>query len=265
MKRAIILIACALGLIAPPLKADDAPTTRPAIYVDHADLLKLHWQLAAIGSSFADRSTFQMIDLLHSLTVHHIELSPAQIPSPDAVDALAARLKSVHMDVVSIGPVDLTASENDDRKIFSAGKQLKIKTIVANTTDDSLDLLDRLANEYSINVAILNVSKPAAALLGDISGHSSRLGICADVAGWQQAGYLPFHRAQVLHGHILEVRFADLPDQPGSDLLAQLKADGFQGICAVGCKTSQGVDPTPDFIRNVNAFSNLVGDLSGSK
>lgn len=206
-----------------------------------------------------------MIDLLHSLTVHHIELSPAQIPSPDAVDALVAKLKSVHMGVVSIGPVDLTASEADDRKLFSAGRQLKIKTIVANATDDSLDLLDRLANEYSINVAILNVSRPAAALIGDVSEHSSRIGICADVAGWQQSGYLLSYRAQLLRGHILEVRFGDLPDKDGADLLAELKSDGFQGICAVGCKAGEGTDPTADFIRNENAFSNIVGDLSGSK
>jgi hypothetical protein len=259
-----IFLAVVFAVVSPSL-ADEPPASRPAVYVDHAGLLKLSWQLAAVGSTFEDRSPFEMIDLLHSLTVHHIELSAPQIPAVDAVDALADKLKSVHMDIVSMGPVDLTASEIDDRKIFAVGKRLKIKTIVADVTDDSLDLLDTLANEYGINVAITNSVKPADALLGEVSGHSMRIGICADITAWRDAGLPPLRRAQLLRGHILEVRITDAPDHDAADVLAELKDNGFKGICAMGCKTIKGVDPTPDFIRNVNAFSDIVGNLSGAR
>lgn len=263
--RVIVVLGWLAAIGGLPAFGQDVPASRPAIYVDHAGLLKLGWQLAAEGSTFRGRSNFEMIDLLHSLTVHHIELSAEQLPAEADVDALMAKLKSVHMDIVSIGPVDLGASEANDRKVFDLAKALRIKTIVARPADDAIDLLGKLADEYRVNVAIINGVKPAAhwdadGLLAMVSGRSKRIGVCADVAAWRQSGLSPLECAQKLRGHILEVHLSGFDDRDSGDVLKELKEDGFRGICGVGASGE-----TDQFIRNVNAFSEIVGDLSGTR
>src|SRR3954469_1375847 len=98
-----------LALLLLPLLA-----AAPQTHVDHPGLVKLHWQQAAKASTFKEMTTFEMIDLLHEMDFHHIELVPGQSLSPDKrdvktgpdmsaadVDALMAKLKSVRMDIVS--------------------------------------------------------------------------------------------------------------------------------------------------------------------
>src|SRR5437764_11015077 len=103
-----------LALLLLPLLA-----AAPQTHVDHPGLVKLHWQQAAKASTFREMTTFEMIDLLHEMDFHHIELVPGQALSPekkevkispemgsDDVDALLAKLKSVKMDIVSFGVAD---------------------------------------------------------------------------------------------------------------------------------------------------------------
>jgi sugar phosphate isomerase/epimerase len=271
MTRALICLACLLAIAWPAAGAGGSAASRPAIYVDHAGLLKLGWQLACVGATFRDRSTFDMIDLLHRLDVHHIELSPGQIPAwddPAAADALVAKLKSHHMDVVSFGPVDLARTEAEARKVFDLGKRLKIKTILADPPDDSLDMLDKLANEYRINIAIewsAGSENGPDRLLARLAGRSNRIGILADPAAWRQSGLSPVECAQKLAGHILEVRLSEFDDRDAADVLGELKKQGFKGICAVECVGKTGDDLIDGFTRSVNSLSEIVAELSGAR
>jgi sugar phosphate isomerase/epimerase len=270
--RLLITLALLLAVLSPIARADESATTRPAVYVDHAGLLKLGWQLACIGSTFQDRSTFDMIDLLHSLNIHHIELSIGQIDPSDksASDALLAKLKSVHMDIVSIGIVNPGATEAQARTFFDLGKRLKIKTLVADPADESLDMLDKLANEYRINVAVVNLAKPQNhwdpdALAALFAGRSARIGVSADIAAWRASGIAPAEAIKRLTGHIMEIRLGNFDDSDAADALAELKAEKFRGICAVGCADKPADDLLDRFTHSVNAFSKIVGDLSGVK
>jgi sugar phosphate isomerase/epimerase len=270
MVRIFFCLALLAAIVCPAVRGDDSATTRSAIYVDHAGLSKLGWQLACIGSTFQDRSAFDMIDLLHSMNFHHIELSTGQIDPTDiaASNALVAKLKSVHMDIVSIGVVNPGKTEAEARTFFDLGGRLKIKTIVADPADESLEMLDKLANEYHINVAIVNSAKPGnhwdpEALRGLLAGRSVRVGVCADVAAWRASGISPAQAAKTLAGHILEVRLGNFDNSDPADVLGELKADKFRGICAVGCPDKPADDLIDRFTRSINAFSKIVGDLSG--
>ena len=52
-----------------------------------------------------------------------------------------------------------------------------------------------------------------------------------------------------------------IPDP--ADVLGELKADKFRGICAVGCPDKPADDLIDRFTGSINAFSKIVGDLSG--
>jgi sugar phosphate isomerase/epimerase len=248
----------------------DSPTSRPAIHINHAGLSKLGWQLACVGSTFQDRSLPDMIDLLHSINVHHIELSAGQIDPTDvaATTALLAKLKTVHMDIVSIGIIDLGQTEADARPIFELGKRLKIKIIVADPSDDSLEMLDKLANEYHINVAIKNFVIPGrhwepAALLPLLTNRSARVGVCVDVDALRDSRVSPVDAVKQLAGHILEVRPGNFDAPDTGDVLAELKQQKFKGIFAIECPPKPADDLLDRFAHSINAFSKIVGDLSG--
>jgi sugar phosphate isomerase/epimerase len=295
MRFVFACLVCLVGTVASPVFADDSAATQSAtaIYVDHAGLLKLGWQLACQGSTFADRSTFEMIDLLHSLNFHHIELCPGQSLSPDHpdvkispdlsesdVNALLAKLRSVHLDIVSFGPIDPGPTEAEARKVFELGKKLRIKNIVADPSDDSLEMLDRLANEYRINVVIANGTKPGRhwdpdALAASLSTRSARMGVCADIAHWQLSGLVPVQCVQKLKGRVLEIRLSDMDDQGRevalgagrtdfSAVLRELRKQNFEGICALEYETGSGDDRLNDFVLSVNAFSQVVAEIAGA-
>jgi len=235
----IACVAFFTAVVAGPHAGADEAATRPVAHVNHAGLVKLGWQLAGEASSFHDRSNVETIDLLHSLDFHHIELAPGQ--ALEDVDALLAKLKSVHMDIVSYGVVDAGGGESDMRKIFDLAKRLKAKSIVVDPADDSLDMLDKLASEYRINVAIVNLPKPGNHWNPDdelrlLAGRSGRMGSCADVAAWGKSGLSPVECVHKLAGHIMEIRLNDIDDREGeSGVLGELKRRGFKGICALGC------------------------------
>src|SRR4051794_31509066 len=113
MPTALIQRVAVMCMLVSPMIAA-AADEHPPIHVNHPALKKLGWQMAAEAATFRGHSTFEMIELLHSLDCHHIELAPGQPLSADRpgvivghdmaaadVDALLAKLNSVKMDIVS--------------------------------------------------------------------------------------------------------------------------------------------------------------------
>jgi sugar phosphate isomerase/epimerase len=261
----------------------------PKTHVAHAGLSKLKWQLACRGSTFHDMTTFEMIDLLHSLNFHHIELSPGQSLSADHADVkigqemtadqvamLSAKLKSVGMDIVSYGITDSPSNEAGARQLFEFGKKLKVKNIVmSDPSDDSLDMLDKLAGEFSINVAIVTASAPDA-VLKKLQDRSARLGVCADVAQWRKAGVDPVAAATTLKARIIEFHLQDF-DAHGQEtslgsgtvdpsaFLKQLKDENFKGICCISYETGSGPELLGHFVTSVNWLSDRINELAGTQ
>ena len=266
-----------LGLLLVPLIA-----AVPQTHVDHPGLVKLHWQQAAKGSTFREMTTFQMIDLLHEMDFHHIELVPGQSLSPDHpdskvgpemsagdLDALMAKLKAVKMDIVSFGVADFGTTPEDAKKVFEFAKKLKLKTIVSDASPESLEMLDKLATEYQINVALTSDS-PAKryvtcdAALEAIKGRSNRVGLCADLKAWKSSGQNPADCVKKVASHVMLVNLSDVTDESLStaDCLKTLRDAGFKGIC---CVQDDAKDPDARlqaFANSVNAFNQSVTALA---
>jgi sugar phosphate isomerase/epimerase len=288
MLKLLISITCAfvVSSVSPVLAAP------PKVKVDHPGLRKLQWQQAAQADSFREMTTFEMIDLLHEMDFHHIELSPGQSLSPEKktvktgpdmsaedLDALLAKLKTVKMDIVSYGPADLSGGEADARRTFEFAKKLKVKTIITDAPAGSLELLDKLATENSINIALTSATpakryRDADALLKALEGRSARVGVCADLVAWKQAGQDPVKTVQKLAGHVLLVHLSDIADGKSvpvgtgtvdaAGVLAALKGQQFKGICCVLDDTDNPQDRLENFAKSVNAFNEQVTKLAGT-
>jgi sugar phosphate isomerase/epimerase len=275
----------------PGPSAATAPA-QPELRVPHAGLSKLAWQFVMPSTALGDPTVTETIEHLHALNVHHIELVPGQVVSPDErgvkvgvdlsdqdVATLLAKLKTVKMDFVSYGPVtDLGTSEADLRKVFELGRKLKVKNIVCSPTADTLPLLDKLAGEYKINVAIMNspggsaTYKDCDALLAALDGRSARIAVCGDLGQWKNAGESPVECVKKLGPHLVEVRLTDVNAQgeavpvgsgaiDADAILSQLKAQHFKGAITVG-PAGPG-DRLVSFARSVNAMSDIVTRLAG--
>jgi len=288
MKNRVISVAISAlvlwGAAAIANAADVTAPAAPAIHVAHAGLSKLAWQLAIPTGTFTDKTVFETIDLLHSLDIHHLELTPGQTLQPgtpavqvgaampaDAVTTLLAKLKAVHMDIVSYGPVDLGPDDASARSVFEFAKKIKAKDIVAAPPADALDRLDKLTTEFGINLAIQNGAdfpayKMPADLLNAIGSHSIHIGSDDDLVQWSKATADPLAATKQLHGHIVQLRVGDA-DAPGADslepVLAELKTQGFKGVITTACTPGSGAAEVARFVAAVNALSDGVTKVAG--
>jgi sugar phosphate isomerase/epimerase len=263
----------------------------PQTHVDHPGLRKLAWQQAAGASTFREMTTFDMIDLLHEMDVHHIELAPGQTLSADKKnakigpemsdadsDALMAKLKEVKMDIVSYGIADFGVTPDSAKKVFEFGKKLKLKTIVTDAPPESLEMLDKLATEYQINVALTSATTARRYVACDtaleaIKGRSDHIGLCADLAAWKSAGQDPVDCIKKLDGHVMLVDLNDI-DASGKPValgagkvdyaaaLTVLRDQKFKGIFCVQDDSESPSDRLAGFAKSVNAFSVVVTTLA---
>jgi sugar phosphate isomerase/epimerase len=280
---AVLMLALSCALVC---AAEQGELSSSPIRIDHAGLKKLSWQLLCQASTFHELTVMEMLEVLHTNGFHHIELSPGQSLSPDHKDIkigpdmapaylefLNAGLKDAHLDIVSYGVAEFGHNEADARKVFEFAKGLKVKNIVSTPSADSLELLDKLANEYQINVAILNLPglPPYAdgdALFQAVHERSTRIGICADIIAWRSAGQDPVDCVRKLKGRIFEVYLKDssIPQKAAAvaDVLKELAEQKFKGAFCVQTTTGTG----PELIKNlaavVNSFSDIVTTLAAA-
>ncbi len=275
-------------------RAQDVTANGPvAAHVDHAGLGKLGWQLACQTQTFHDMTFFDMIDLLHAQAFHHVELAPGQLLSPERKDvkvgadmaaddlaAISGKLKSVKMGIVGYGVVRLNDTEADARKVFEVAKKLKAKNIVVDPSSDSMALLDKLATEYNIKVAIVNGKKGSAyadpdALLNLLAPRSDHVGTCVVLGDYAASGFNALDAVKKLGKRVIELRLTDV-DEHGNQVplgtgvvhadrvLEYLKQQNFKGIFVVEYDSDNGPETANNFFLSVNYFSEIVGHLAGT-
>src|SRR6185503_17397526 len=88
----------------------------------------------------------------------------------------------------------------DSRKLFEFAKALNIETLVGSADSAALPELDKLANEFGINVSLIGNPKNLSATL---SGRGKRIGMDADPAKWTKDDL------RVANGRVMTVNLRD--------------------------------------------------------
>ncbi len=210
------------------IKDPSPASTRPAIVPRvRAGEEKLGWKLGAQAYTFRNRTTYETIDQLKELQLDYIELYPGQTLSKEdkaksdhtmsnaQIGALRKKLDSAGIKALHYGVVPLGNDEKANRKVFEFARKMALNTIVSEPETGSGELVDRLCEEYGINVAIHNHPNPSHywnpdTVLEYCNGRSKRIGACADVGHWQRSGINPVEALKKLEGHVLCVHFKDL-------------------------------------------------------
>ena len=251
------------------------------------------WKLGMQAYSFNRYTLFEAIDKTASLDMRVIEAYPGQKLSPEQPDvvfdhnasdevlqAVQAKLKSANLKMVNYGVVGLGSDERADRKIFDFARNMGIETIVSEPEPGCFDLLDRLTDEYGINVAIHNHPKPSRywnpeTVLKAVEGHSHRIGACADTGHWMRSGIRPLNAIRQLEGRIISFHFKDLNefgvrnahDVPWGTgkadvhaLLVELKRQEFHGVFSVEYEY-HWTNSLPEISQGADYFRQVAKEL----
>ena len=268
------------------LCAADKPRGAP-----HAE--KLGWRLGCQAYSFNRFTFFEAIDKVASLGLHYIEAYPGQKLSQQKPEVkfgedlpaeirqeVNSKLAQAGVKLVCYGVVGLPKDQQACRRVFEFAKQMGIETIVSEPPADAFELIDALATEYQINVAIHNHPRPSHywnpdTVLEVCKGRSQRIGACADTGHWMRSGINPVDALRKLKGRIISFHFKDLNqygplahDVPWGtgkgDIRAVLKevyAQRFQGVFSVEYEHNW-LNSLPEIAQCVEFFDRVAAELT---
>ena len=204
---------------------------------------KLGWQLAIHSYTFNRFSINEAIDKTAAMGLKHMSISGSvNVPtdskfktsstpgiSDEDFAKIQAHMKDKGLDpkFVNMGVVKPTANEEESRKLFAAAKRLGIDVLVAEPETHGkmeelpkvMDVVEKLAKEYNIKVAIHNHPGPQnfywkpETVLAAVQGRSPLLGACADVGHWVRSGLDPVECLKKLEGRVITLHFKDLNEK----------------------------------------------------
>ena len=197
----------------------------------HAE--KLGWRLGCQAYSFNQYTFWEAIDKTASLGLRYIEAYPGQQLSaeksqvkvdedttPEVRREIKKKLADAGVKLVNYGVCGLSKNEAASRKTFEFAKDMGIETIVSEPEFDAFDTIEKLCDEYQINVALHNHPQPSKywnpdTVLEQCQGRSKRIGACADTGHWMRSGLNPVEQLKKLEGRIISFHFKDLNQTGG--------------------------------------------------
>jgi sugar phosphate isomerase/epimerase len=239
---------------------------------------QLGWKLAVHSYTFRNFSIFEAIDKTAAIGVKFMSVSgTVNLAGPDGKPVKTSTIgisdkdfaditthlkeKGLSPNFLNMGVVKPGIDEAESRKIFAGAKRLGIDILVAEPETHNkmeelgpvMDVVEKLAKEYGIKVAIHNHPGPKNfywnpdTVLAAVKGRSPLLGSCADVGHWVRSGLDPVDCLKKLEGRIITLHFKDL-NEPGlkahdvpwgtgisnaKGMLAELKRQHFKGAICV--------------------------------
>ena len=189
---------------------------------------KIGWRLGCQAYSF-NRFTFEeAIEKTASLGLHCVEMYPGQKLSAEKPDQktdasmsagirkrVKRGLKDAGVELVNFGVCPLPNDEDACRKTFDFAQDMGIETLVSEPAFEALDVIEKLCDEYEINLAIHNHPEPSIywnyeTVLKQCKGRSKRIGACADTGHWMRSGINPLEAIKALEGRIISFHLKDL-------------------------------------------------------
>jgi type 1 glutamine amidotransferase len=158
------------------------------------------WKLTARGDAFGQLSFAEAAAKTDAVGLAFIEGFSTQKVSPEIsktldynlsseeIAVVTGRLHALHLHMTAYH-VDAIGDEDATRKLFGFAKNLGVDTIVASSNPASLSAVDKMAAEFSINVALPSDK--------DLKNTSERIGVSADADSLKQK--TPLDRLMILN------------------------------------------------------------------
>lgn len=252
------------------------------------------WRLGCQAYSFNRFTFYEAVEKTASVGLGWIEAYPGQTlsqehpdvqfgpgMSPEIREEVKQKLADAGIQLVNYGVTQLPNDEAECRTVFDFAEDMGIETIVSEPPEEAFDLIDQLAQEYQINVAIHNHPRPShywnpETVLRVVEGRSKYLGACADTGHWMRSGIDPLEALKMLEGRIISLHFKDLNefgvreahDVPWGTgkanveaLLKELDRQNFQGVFSIEYEHNWE-NSVPEIQQCVDYFNEVAGELT---
>jgi sugar phosphate isomerase/epimerase len=238
------------------------PATAMAIQDSLAE--SMGWRLGAQSYSMHNSTLMETVALYDSIGLRYIEIYHGQklggefgdmelsaaLPV-ETLQKVRAAIEAKGMKVTCTGVV-APASQEEWKAMFEFAKIMGIETITAEPLIEHMADVDKMANEYRINVGIHNHPTPSPfdtpdKVLKALEGRSSRMGASPDISHWVRTGLEPMECLKMLEGKLISFHFNDVKTKDSTaeyailgqgvvgvlDIMKELKRQGFKGVFSI--------------------------------
>ena len=179
------------------------------------------------------------LEITKTLGLKFWEAYPGHIPMTTVPGTIAEQKKMVEAQGVKVsayGVLEFSTDETKARASFDYAKALGLETLSANPHKDkgTFDLLDKLVEEYKINIAIHNHG-PGATYdkIDDVvkitKDRHPRIGACVDTGHYLRSNENPVEAIEKLKGRVFGCHLKDVKDAKIMTILGEGDLD------VVGC------------------------------
>ena len=224
----------------------------------------LGWQVGVSLGSFRQDTFFEAARKAEALDLAVVEGDSTQkvsvqIPksldyrlAPGERDAVRDRLTTLNLRMPVYVTAEISEDEQISRKQFEFAKSLGVETLAVERTPKSLPAIEKLADEYGINVALTGHPK---IVLEALQGRGRRIGAYADLGKWMQAGVMPLDGMALLKDRLLALKLGER--NVVTPLLTEIyRRELKPSIITVG--SSGAPDVVADLSRSLEAFDKAV-------
>lgn len=198
--------------------------------------------------------------------------------SADSRDKVKQLLDKKGIHIVAMGVISPDTRE-EWQKAFDLAKEFGLSYITCEPRDDQWDMIDSMAGNYGIKIAIHDHPKPnhywtPDSVLVAIQGHSN-IGSCADLGHWARNGLNPVDCLKKLEGHVYGVHLKDIKkfdDTHAEDTIVgkgvldypaifqQLKRQNFKGMLSIEHE-SNWYHSMPDVKETIEFYNDQIAKL----
>ena len=152
--------------------------------------------------------------------VASVEASSTQITSyevPKPLDqrlqtseraAVVYRLREIAESIMAYRVDNIGADAAAQRRVFEFAKSVNVPLIITGADAANPAELDKLAEEFEINVALESKGDPKV-VMAALQGRGKRMGVSAHLGGWAQAGIKAVDGLAIVKDKLLHVTAAD--------------------------------------------------------
>jgi sugar phosphate isomerase/epimerase len=228
---------------------------------------KLGWQVSIEIYTFRSMPFYDALQKTAALGVRHVEPGfflplDSQQPGLTTSDKLTpSQRKEMKQRMADLGIsmptyyADVSTDRDAAVRAFEFAREMGVETIVSEPPPEAFDMVEKLCDEFAINLAIHNHPKSPDSrywhpdrILAVCQGRGKRIGACCDTGHWVRSGLRPMDCLRQLEGRIVSFHLKDVgqwakpeardvPLGQGlaeyADVLKELKRQGFRGVMAV--------------------------------
>ncbi len=254
--------------------------------------------------TFRKFTFLETLEKVKELGIENIEAYPGQMlglpggdaearfghdMSADQIRAVKGHLKRLGLRLVAYGVVNEENNKAALGGLFAFANEMGIQTVVMEPAFDDFSLIDELASEYDLKIAIHNHPAPTKyarpeTVLSHIKDRSRRIGSCSDTGHWLRTGVVPAEALRLLSGRIRGVHLKDLNEFGNKEaydvpygqgkaeiraILAELTIQNYSGYLTIEYeKEEDALNPLPairegiEFIKSVTYYRGYQEILS---